>query len=148
MLHKKSLPFIIRNRCLKRQPRSLRVLYHHAPSSPCSYSTRQTGPLPEEEQSVQVNADQSPNDLPAEAGKRGEGRMSSRLKQMTDESLSRGGRGAEKFIEQAGFSEELKKQLEERIKDSTFKSENPAAFAQMNMPVSRRSSQDISLTSI
>lgn len=145
MLYKKSLPFIIRNRCLKRQLRPLRVTCHHAPSSRCSYSTQQTGSLPEEEQIVQ-DAKHSPNDLRAEAVDRGEGRMSSRLKQMTDESLSHGGRGAEKFIEEAGFSEELKKQLEERMKASAFKSENSAAFAQMNMPVSHPSSLDISLT--
>lgn len=56
--------------------------------------------------------------------------MSSRLAQMIDESH------AQKAIEEAGFSQELIQQLEERIKDSTFKSENPAAFAQSDMPVS------------
>ena len=61
--------------------------------------------------------------------------MSSRLAQMTDESLGHGVPGAAKAIEEAGFSEELKRQLEERIKESTFRSENPAAFAQINMPV-------------
>lgn len=145
MLHKKSLLFISRNRCLRRQLRPLRVIYDHALSSRCTYSTQGTGPAPEEEQTVQVNAEPIPNDLRAEAVIRGEGRMSSRLKQMTDESLSHGGRGAEKVIEEAGFSEELKRQLEEKIRDSTFKSENPAAFAQMNMPVGHLSSLDISL---
>lgn len=72
--------------------------------------------------------------------------MSSRLAQMTDESLSHEGRGAEKVIEEAGFSEELKRQLEGRIKESTFKSENPAAFAQLNMPVGHLPSLEISLT--
>ena len=72
--------------------------------------------------------------------------MSSRLKQMTNESLSHGGRGAKKFIEAAGLSDELIKQLEERIIDSALNSANPAAFAQMNMPVSHPSSLDISLT--
>ena len=72
--------------------------------------------------------------------------MSSRLNQMTEESLSHGGREAEKFVEEAGFSEELKRQLEERINDNTFKSDYPAAFAQMNMPVGHLSSLDIYLT--
>lgn len=71
--------------------------------------------------------------------------MSSRLNQMTEESLSHGARGAEKFVEEAGFSEELKRQLEEKIKDNTFKSGNSAAFAQMNMPVGHLSSRDIYL---
>ena len=64
------------------------------------------------------------------------GGMSRRLAHMTEESIETGGRGAQKAIEDGGFSEELRKKLEARIQDSTFKSENPAAFAQLNMPVS------------
>lgn len=64
------------------------------------------------------------------------GGMSRRLAQMTDESLDYGGRSAEKAIEEAGFSEELKRQLEERINDSKFRSDHPAAFVELNMPVS------------
>ena len=63
------------------------------------------------------------------------GGMSSRLAQMTDESIEQGGRSAKKAIEEGGFSEELKRRLEERIQENSFKSENPAAFAQVNMPV-------------
>ena len=61
--------------------------------------------------------------------------MSRRLAQMTDESIEQGGRSAKKAIEEGGFSEELKRRLEERIQESSFKSENPAVFAQVNMPV-------------
>jgi hypothetical protein len=61
--------------------------------------------------------------------------MSRRLAQMIDESIQQGGRGAKKAIEEGGFSEELKRQLEARLLDSSFKSGNPAAFAQVNMPV-------------
>lgn len=57
---------------------------------------------------------------------------------MTEESLERGGRAAQKAIDEAGFSEELKKRLEARIQDTKFRSENPAAFAQMDMPVHPR----------
>ena len=63
------------------------------------------------------------------------GGMSRRLAQMTDESVEQGGRSAKKAIEEGGFSEELKRRLEERIQESSFKSDNPAAFAQVNMPV-------------
>ena len=63
------------------------------------------------------------------------GGMSRRLAQMTDESIEQGGRSAKKAIEEGGFSEELKRRLEERIQESTFKSDNPAAFAQVNIPV-------------
>ena len=61
--------------------------------------------------------------------------MSRRLAQMTDESIEQGGRSAKKAIEEGGFSEELKHRLEARIQESSFKNENPAAFAQVNMPV-------------
>ena len=63
------------------------------------------------------------------------GGMSRRLAQLTDESVEQGGRSAEKTIEEGAFSEELKRRLEERIQQSSFKSENPAAFAQVHMPV-------------
>lgn len=63
------------------------------------------------------------------------GGMSRRLEQMTDESIERGGRSVEKIVEEAGFSKELKRQLEERIMNGKFKSDHPAAFAQINMPV-------------
>lgn len=64
------------------------------------------------------------------------GGMSRRLAQMTDGILDHGGRSAEKAIEEAGFSEELKRQLEERIKDGKFKSDHSAAIVQLNTPVS------------
>ena len=63
------------------------------------------------------------------------GRMTDRLAQMTEQSIERGGKGARKAVEEAGFSEELKKQLEERFKQSKFRSENVVAFAEVNMPV-------------
>ena len=61
--------------------------------------------------------------------------MSEQLAQLTEEAIEQGGRGARKAVEEAGFSEELKKQLEARIKDSTFKSDNAAALAYANLPV-------------
>lgn len=63
--------------------------------------------------------------------------MTRRLAQMTDESLEQGGRSAQNAIKEGGFSEELKSRLESKILDSKFKSDNPAAFAQLNMPVLR-----------
>ena len=63
------------------------------------------------------------------------GGMSRRLAQMTDESIEQGGRSAKKAMEEVGFSEELKRRLEARIQESSFKNENPAAFAQVNLPV-------------
>ncbi|KAL8718504.1 MAG: hypothetical protein Q9225_004372 [Loekoesia sp. 1 TL-2023] len=64
------------------------------------------------------------------------GAMSKRLSEMTEEHIEYGGRSARKAMDEAGFSEELKRRLEAKIADSTFKSENPAAFAQLNLPSS------------
>lgn len=64
------------------------------------------------------------------------GAMSQRLEQMSEESLETGGRAARKAVEEAGFSEELKARLEKRLADSSFRSDNAAAFAQANMPQS------------
>lgn len=64
------------------------------------------------------------------------GGMTRRLAQMTDESLEQGGRSAQSAIKEGGFSEELKSRLESKILDSKFKSDNPAAFAELNMPSS------------
>lgn len=65
------------------------------------------------------------------------GAMSRRLQEMTEENLQTGGRSARKAVEEAGyeFSETLKKELEEKIANSTFRSENASALAQANMPV-------------
>lgn len=63
------------------------------------------------------------------------GGMTRRLAQMTDESLEQGGRSMQNAIKEGGFSEELKSRLEAKILDDKFKIGNPAAFAQLNMPV-------------
>ena len=60
--------------------------------------------------------------------------MSRRLAEMSDESLESGGRGARKAVEEAGFSEELRARLEEKIAGASFRNENASAFAQANMP--------------
>ena len=63
------------------------------------------------------------------------GRMSGRLAQITDELIEQDGRRAKKAIEEGGFSEELKKKLEARLQESSFRSQNAAAFAQASLPV-------------
>ena len=61
--------------------------------------------------------------------------MSKRLSEMTEESIERGGRSAQRAVDEAGFSEDLKRRLEAKIADSKFKNDNPGAFAQLDMPV-------------
>jgi hypothetical protein len=55
---------------------------------------------------------------------------------MTEQAMLEGGRSAQQNIEQAGFSEDLKKRLQERIAATAFKSEYAAAHSIVNMPVS------------
>ncbi|GAB7340174.1 hypothetical protein MBLNU457_6648t1 [Dothideomycetes sp. NU457] len=57
------------------------------------------------------------------------GAMSRRLADMSEEALETGGRSARKAVSEAGFSEDLKSQLEERIRDASFRSQNAQAFA-------------------
>src|SRR5438105_2037900 len=64
------------------------------------------------------------------------GAMSRRLAQMSDESLETGGRSAEKVVKEAWFDETLKRELEERIANASFRNEHPSAFAQAELPSS------------
>ena len=61
--------------------------------------------------------------------------MSERLMQMTDEIVEGDGRSLKKAFEEGGFSEDLKKKLESRLQESSFRSDNAAALAQANLPV-------------
>lgn len=63
------------------------------------------------------------------------GAMSRKLEQMTEESLENSGARAGKTVEEAGFSDELKKRLEARILDANFRNENVQAFAAASMSV-------------
>jgi hypothetical protein len=65
--------------------------------------------------------------------------MSRRLAQMTEDAMLEGGRSARRNIEHVGFSEELKKQLEERVAAAAFKSEHAAAHSIVDMPVCNNS---------
>lgn len=64
-----------------------------------------------------------------------EGAFTRRLAEMTEEALLEGGRSARKNLQEAGFSEELKRKLEERLKDSAFKNEHAGAISVANLPV-------------
>lgn len=55
---------------------------------------------------------------------------------MTEESLLEGGRSARKNLQEAGFSDDLKRALEEKIKAASFKSDNAQAFSVLETPVS------------
>lgn len=65
-----------------------------------------------------------------------EGAMTRRLSEMTEQAVMEGGRSARRDIEHVGFSEDLKRQLEERIVGTSFKNEYAAAHSIVDMPVS------------
>ncbi|KAJ5315100.1 hypothetical protein N7476_005407 [Penicillium atrosanguineum] len=64
------------------------------------------------------------------------GAMARRLSQMTEDAMLEGGRSAQRNMEAAGFSEDLKKQLEERVKAAAFKSEYAVEHSILDMPAS------------
>jgi hypothetical protein len=73
-----------------------------------------------------------------------EGAMTQRLRSMSEEALESGGRTAQKAVSEAGFSEDLKKQLEERIASASFRAEHRSAFAEAEAPsYAGRGSRDV-----
>jgi hypothetical protein len=71
-----------------------------------------------------------------ESEEKNEGAMSRRLRDMSEEALESGGRSTQKAISEAGFSDDLKRQLEERIASASFRAENRSAFAEAELPAS------------
>ncbi|PQE25997.1 SIT4 phosphatase-associated protein [Rutstroemia sp. NJR-2017a BBW] len=73
-----------------------------------------------------------------------QGAMSRRLAEATEDALFEGGRAGRKAVEEAGFSEELKARLLDRVESAKFKSENASAFAEANLTSNvGRGSRDI-----
>ncbi|KAL3470581.1 hypothetical protein BJX99DRAFT_239293 [Aspergillus californicus] len=68
--------------------------------------------------------------------KQEKGAMTRRLSEMTEQAILEGGRSTRKNLSHAGFSEELKKELEERVAAAAFKSEHAAAHSILDMPES------------
>ena len=67
-----------------------------------------------------------------------EGAFTRRMRSMSEEALESGGHGARKAVEEAGFSAELKAQLEQRIAAASLQS------PEVNMPASAsRHTQDL-----
>lgn len=74
--------------------------------------------------------------------------MSRRLRSMSEESLESSPRSSGKMVEEAGFSEELRQQLEQRIASANFKAEHRSAFAEVEAPShAGRGSRDIAAAS-
>ena len=62
--------------------------------------------------------------------------MSRRLAEMAEETMDTGSKSDRKLMRDAGFSEELKKQLEEKIAQTSFAAQHQRAASQVDMPVS------------
>ncbi|PYI04999.1 hypothetical protein BO78DRAFT_388061 [Aspergillus sclerotiicarbonarius CBS 121057] len=77
------------------------------------------------------DASKTQNEQPEE-----EGAMARRLSEMTEQAMLEGGRSARRNMQQAGFSDELKQQLEERVAAAAFKNEYAAAHSILDTPSS------------
>ncbi|KAF2706988.1 hypothetical protein K504DRAFT_458454 [Pleomassaria siparia CBS 279.74] len=62
-----------------------------------------------------------------------EGAMTRRLRSMSENALESDPRSASTTVSSSGFSEDLKRELEERIASANFRSENRAAFAEVEI---------------
>lgn len=61
------------------------------------------------------------------------GPMARRLQEATEDALLTGGRAGRRAVEDAGFSEELKSRLLDKLADARFRTDNAAAFAAADM---------------
>ena len=61
--------------------------------------------------------------------------MSRRLSEMAEDTMDIGNKSDRTLMKDAGFSEELKRKLEERIAQTAFQAENQQTFSEVNIPV-------------
>jgi hypothetical protein len=61
--------------------------------------------------------------------------MSRRLSEMAEETIDTGSKSDRKMMQDVGFSEDLKRKLEERIAQSAFQAENQQAISVAQLPV-------------
>ncbi|KPM41185.1 hypothetical protein AK830_g5346 [Neonectria ditissima] len=62
------------------------------------------------------------------------GPLARRLEEATEEALFTGGTAGRRAVEDAGFSEELKEKLLNKIADAKFQTQYPSGFSQADMP--------------
>ncbi|KAF2460396.1 hypothetical protein BDY21DRAFT_413406 [Lineolata rhizophorae] len=134
-------------RCSRRARHALSP-YHLSPLSARHLSSSRSSPPTEDPaDTTSTGQDGSKNDngiaaaetRPAEQRDRQEedgpdlGAMSARLAQMSEESLEQGSRSARRAVGEAGFDQDLLRQLEDRIAGANFRNEHPQAFAQAGL---------------
>ncbi|ESZ94957.1 hypothetical protein SBOR_4640 [Sclerotinia borealis F-4128] len=82
---------------------------------------------------AQVITQTPANDAENNAIKKELGAMSRRLSEASEDALLEGGRAGRKAVEEAGFSEDLKARLLERVEASKFRVENASAFTEASL---------------
>ncbi|KAF1991990.1 hypothetical protein K402DRAFT_388556 [Aulographum hederae CBS 113979] len=96
---------------------------------------------PERADTVSKNKD---GPSPEQSHGKEKGAMSQRLEQMSEEGLESGGRSARNAVQEAGFDEDLRKRLEEKIAGANFRNEYASAIARAELPESAgRGTRDI-----
>ncbi|RKK14726.1 hypothetical protein BFJ68_g12943 [Fusarium oxysporum] len=118
------VPFVCR-RCLQvsRQPRTL----------PPAHYTTQAGASKTEDQQQDKTAKKGEQESGENTVEKELGPLARRLEEATEEALFTGGRAGRRAVEDAGFSEELKERLLNKIADANFKSENASAFVEASL---------------
>ncbi|KAK1957393.1 hypothetical protein LY78DRAFT_674530 [Colletotrichum sublineola] len=79
-------------------------------------------------------AEASPPDQSKDEPSKEKGAMSRRLEEATEEALLTGGRAGRRAVEDAGFSEELRERLLDKVQTAQFRSKYASAFAEASMP--------------
>ncbi|KAI9714379.1 MAG: hypothetical protein M1820_000340 [Bogoriella megaspora] len=117
--------------------RCLRVRYRRQPNfSPNAARTFRATPISVGAQSRKDGSESAKTHPTHGEEKKEQGAMSRRLEDLSETSLETGGRSAAKAIEEAGFDEDLKRRLENRIADAQFREQHRSALAQAEMPSS------------
>ncbi|KAL1391324.1 hypothetical protein HDK64DRAFT_198325 [Phyllosticta capitalensis] len=129
-----SIPPYVCTRCLRasrQTPRAPAPSHRWLSTSP---PRAQSSPVPKPEP---TKANEPNNDGEKQSNGEEKGAMTRRLEELTEEGLVSGGRRAQKAAtEEAGFSEDLKKQLEERIANANFRNDYASQIGYANLPAS------------
>ncbi|RKK45953.1 hypothetical protein BFJ67_g8453 [Fusarium oxysporum f. sp. cepae] len=98
-----------------------------------SHYTTQAGASKTEDQQQDKTAKKGEQESGENTVEKELGPLARRLEEATEEALFTGGRAGRRAVEDAGFSEELKERLLNKIADANFKSENASAFVEASL---------------
>ncbi|RGP68180.1 hypothetical protein FLONG3_8255 [Fusarium longipes] len=118
------MPFICR-RCFQasRKPRTL----------PLTHYSTQAGSSKTKDRQLNATTDKENEIKDAQVPEKELGPMARRLEEATEEALLTGGRAGRRAVEDAGFSDELKERLLNKIADAQFKSEHASSLAEAGL---------------